>query len=627
MPTDIPLTDNAPSDRFCDLVMKGGITSGVVYPLAILELAKSYRFKNIGGTSAGAIAAVATAAAEYRRRNGSMAGFEALRALPAHLGETVGPGSRLLSLFQPSAATSRLFNALLSMLNRRSTGTRWLGGLLGFVRAYAAHAIGGAILGLVLDRGVVWATSQPSWLQAVLLALIGALAAVVWGVYRDVMTGLVPNGFGLCNGGPGLQHSGTPPALVPWLHQLIQSIAGRGPQEPPLTFKDLWHAPGFPPLWLEEVSGRARRSIDLRMFTSNLTHGRPYLLPLEDESSRLFFKASQLRAYFPEDVIDHMVAHARPYASASPGDPDTASAEPDLLELPGEDLPIVVAARLSLSFPLLISAVPLWAIDYQAKRGQRMLRPCWFSDGGICSNFPIHLFDGFLPRWPTFGITIGPRNPYRADVTTWLPETHTQGRGDGWNRFAQKPDALSQLGGFLTSIVTTAQNWNDATSTRMPGVRDRVVHVRLDTAEGGLNLNMPQPLIATLASYGEAAGAKLRDKFCPANATAGATPGWQEHRWVRFNILITSLRDRIQALRTASDLTHHAVPLRDQINDAISAAPLRGDGSSALTAAQAESLHTLLTALEAAEQAFADNQIAQPYRPVPEPSLRVRAPL
>ena len=41
----------APEDRYCDLVMKGGITSGVVYPLAIWTLAKHYRFKNIGGTS------------------------------------------------------------------------------------------------------------------------------------------------------------------------------------------------------------------------------------------------------------------------------------------------------------------------------------------------------------------------------------------------------------------------------------------------------------------------------------------------------------------------------------------------------------------------------------------------
>ncbi len=47
----------------CDLVMKGGITSGIVYPPAVLELSKHYTFQSIGGTSAGAIAAAGTAAA------------------------------------------------------------------------------------------------------------------------------------------------------------------------------------------------------------------------------------------------------------------------------------------------------------------------------------------------------------------------------------------------------------------------------------------------------------------------------------------------------------------------------------------------------------------------------------
>jgi len=46
----------------CDLVMKGGITSGVVYPHAICELAQTYRLKQIGGASAGAIAAAAAEA-------------------------------------------------------------------------------------------------------------------------------------------------------------------------------------------------------------------------------------------------------------------------------------------------------------------------------------------------------------------------------------------------------------------------------------------------------------------------------------------------------------------------------------------------------------------------------------
>ena len=45
---------SAPASRLrrtCDIVMKGGITSGVVYPQAITTLAERYDFKNIGGTS------------------------------------------------------------------------------------------------------------------------------------------------------------------------------------------------------------------------------------------------------------------------------------------------------------------------------------------------------------------------------------------------------------------------------------------------------------------------------------------------------------------------------------------------------------------------------------------------
>src|SRR5262245_23683818 len=108
------LSVNPPEDRFCDLVMKGGITSGVVYPKAIALLANEYRFKNIGGTSAGAIAAAVTAAAEYQRRQTSSgAGFELLESLPKKLGETVSPDqSKLLSLFQPQAKTRRLFTVL-----------------------------------------------------------------------------------------------------------------------------------------------------------------------------------------------------------------------------------------------------------------------------------------------------------------------------------------------------------------------------------------------------------------------------------------------------------------------------------------------------------------------------------
>ena len=70
----------------CDIVMKGGITSGVIYPLAVCELAQVYRLRSVGGASAGAIAAAAAAAAEVGRATGAAAarggGFLGLVPIP-----------------------------------------------------------------------------------------------------------------------------------------------------------------------------------------------------------------------------------------------------------------------------------------------------------------------------------------------------------------------------------------------------------------------------------------------------------------------------------------------------------------------------------------------------------------
>ena len=91
-------------DRFCDIVMKGGIASGVVYPKAVEELAKTSRFKSVGGTSAGAIAAAATAAAEHDRDGG---GFAELAKLP----EFLGAGDNLSALFQPQEPLRGVYEA------------------------------------------------------------------------------------------------------------------------------------------------------------------------------------------------------------------------------------------------------------------------------------------------------------------------------------------------------------------------------------------------------------------------------------------------------------------------------------------------------------------------------------
>src|SRR5690349_18646601 len=103
--------------KYCDVVMKGGITSGVVYPRAVCALSETYQFKSIGGTSAGAIAAAATAAAELGRSKG-LSSFKELETLPQWLG---APGkekgkSNLFTLFQPEAKTRPLFDTLIAFL-------------------------------------------------------------------------------------------------------------------------------------------------------------------------------------------------------------------------------------------------------------------------------------------------------------------------------------------------------------------------------------------------------------------------------------------------------------------------------------------------------------------------------
>src|SRR6478609_4751965 len=104
---------------YCDMVMKGGITSGVVYPKAVTEIAKTHTFKSIGGTSAGAIAAAAAAAAQLgKHRNAPAGGFALLEGLPSFLREQNGSGhTNLFTFFQPQPETRRVFEVLTSVLN------------------------------------------------------------------------------------------------------------------------------------------------------------------------------------------------------------------------------------------------------------------------------------------------------------------------------------------------------------------------------------------------------------------------------------------------------------------------------------------------------------------------------
>ena len=625
-----------PEDRFCDLVMKGGLTSGIVYPKAIALLAQRYRFRSIGGTSAGAIAAAITAAAEFNRRHtGTRDGFDTLSRLPEELQENV-PGTdkrKLLSLFQAQPGTKRLLSTLVSSLNSQGTWHRIGAIVAGLLRAYWPATLI-SILGAV---GVFW--SGAGWLAAMLLLPIALTVSIgVW-VYRDITRQIPDNGFGLCSGLTGDAESAP---LTPWLHGLIQRAAGLGANAPPLTFGMLWKAPGFPPAWVSVADPAGTRSIDLQMFATNLGHGRPYIFPLpkrEEGASRfrnrerLFFRPQELARYLPVDVLRWMTSHGKPY-KVEPGrehlDPPEAEAGAlGLLELPpSHDLPVIFAARMSLSFPVLLSAVPLWAINHDAPQSKRHFCCCWFSDGGISSNFPMHLFDGLVPLWPTFGISLEPKIEGRRNV--YLPQKYTEGYGERWNHFGEGSSA-ARFGGFISAIVRTMQNWNDISLSRMPGVRDRIARVRLEKEEGGMNLNMDSDTIALVSERGELAAKLLLERFDAASPGAAAE-GWDEQRFVRFSVLLNMIEARIFDVANALD---PRCPYATDFDTLIKRAMLEPDAGGPtpappgyerpLTPEQADALRQALAALTL----FAASRkgMRTGFKPVPKPELRVRPPL
>ncbi len=72
----------------CDIILRGGITSGIVYPRAIAKLAETYDFRSIGGSSAGAIAASWTAAAAFAAKRGHDIFQTRIKTHPQELAET-----------------------------------------------------------------------------------------------------------------------------------------------------------------------------------------------------------------------------------------------------------------------------------------------------------------------------------------------------------------------------------------------------------------------------------------------------------------------------------------------------------------------------------------------------------
>lgn len=622
-----------------DVVMKGGITSGVVFPLALCELARTYRLRNIGGTSAGAIAAGLAAAAESGRTRGKQGGFAELAEVPAWLGlrKKGSRRSNMLRLFQPPESTRSLFELLLvaiqpgAPLVRVAKGMRylllglgirpWLGlvpGLLlaaflalvdppaslaGFVLAAAlwlvAAVFGLALLSLPAPRwrkvlaaigagtAVVVIVAGPpmirelvapelpvaryAWGQegALLLAALGLLGGALWALADRLFVGVPENHFGICTGNTEASGDGAE-GLTPWLHARIQGLAGRKIEDPPLTFEDLERDEANP--------------IRLRVMTTCLTRGRSYLLPFE--TKLYYFEPEAFEALFPRQVVNFMVKEAKEWSGSD--QPARSDYEVNRflfpkLPLPLKRLPIVVAVRMSLSFPLLLSACPLWTIDWKREGNQKAgddwsewvkenrdvwnaikktpekklpagapqnlpkASICWFSDGGVCSNFPVHLFDRLLPVRPTFAINLKyGEGSKELESRVEIAKSHRSGLRGEWRSLARgEEDPRGSMFEFVGALLSTMQNWADNSMLKVPGYRDRIVHLHLTPDEGGINLDMSPTQIADLSRWGREAGETLVERFTNREAK-GKVLSWDNHRWARLRSTLSFLQDEIE---------------------------------------------------------------------------------
>jgi predicted acylesterase/phospholipase RssA len=524
----------------CDIVMKGGITSGIIYPKVAQALSGTFKFRNIGGTSAGAIAAVATAAAELGRATGKVQdSFEALATLPTKLGKLVGTcpqQTTLKSLFAPEPKTTKAFALLTKLVQRRLDGE-----IVSLVFEDVQIGLTGTLVILAGAWLLSWhyglGLHSVAWLICSSLILVIVFVVLLLLLIRNTVLVISDNDFGLCSGNstPGSPN----PALTPWMEELFDSLAGINAASPPLTFGDLWKggSPNFEPDPNNELMP-LNPAINLELMTSDLTLGLPVRMPFD--LRRYFFRKEDMARFFSSRVVEHLMRHPRTTRDSKAEDYAYFQTLGYYLLPAPADLPVVVAARMSLSFPVLLSAVPLYAVDYtlpvdasKPRAQQRVPEVCWFSDGGITSNFPIHFFDQPLPEWPTFGINLSPfppgkqADPVDQTKNVYLPPKPSQGGTQPvWTRLVEK----KSLPGLFGLMLNTMQNWRDNAQSQLPGYRDRIVTVFRAPDEGGLNLGMSAEIIERLALRGAAAGRILVDAF----GDPGTGNRWNAHRWTRF---------------------------------------------------------------------------------------------
>lgn len=591
--------------RSCNLVMKGGVTSGVVFPGAIRVLATRYRFKQLGGTSAGAIAAVFAAAAEYRRREGGQsAGFDAMWQISQDLSKpaTGSSGKTVLeALFAPNHATTSLYHVMSAVAHSDRSPFRPLRVSLALARSYPLPAaliavgVAGSAVGFKgLIQGTGKAEASVTALAGTWTALAG-LGTLTWTAVVGGHRALRRNHLGLSTGHEHRATSEEPLRFTNWLHRSLQGIIGRPPNQP-LTFGDLapkTYAAARNPAQRDKMLGNlspgdlqaydkvTATDIHLRQITTHLTEGRPVVLPFDagtTDAKGYYFRPDEWAEYFPPDVLKHLCDHSERKVAFTEAEARAGRFEYYRLP-PPEHFPVVVSTRMSMSFPGLFSVVPLYGPGFLKKPrdpdvvdawswragvadlepGKARFAPVRFGDGGLTSNFPLTLFDELVPSEPTFALNleygrplphgVPPPDGHKPGMTSWVylvePEPLREDCKDDKDaslNWRPLPRRVDSVPKYVSSIIEAARNWSDTSMIALPGYAECVAHIVIGRGLGGTNLAMDASQIFRLRRLGVAAGQLLLERF----TRPPGTWDWEVHRAAGFVTLTADMERLLQ---------------------------------------------------------------------------------
>lgn len=590
--------DKSPTNE-CDLVMKGGIASGVVYGSAVKRIAQDYRFRSVAGTSAGAIAAVVTAAAEYRRQTVRAAGEEGEFSGFLKIGEKVDELARgIEGLFQAKPRYQKLLRALIAT-TEASHGAGFAQKFRLFLSAFIGVREVLIFLAFFLLSALTFRGGDMIGGGALILAAVVGPLIFALGRFAYLLLTLKRDDFGMCT---GLGANGSQ-GVTDWIHEAVQDVAGK-PLSEPLTVGDLW---GPEPATEDETRSPG---VVLVTMTTDLTSSRPYRTPIGDE--RHYFTEREMAELFPEEVVAHLkkcgqrVGRIRPPAIPWWRQNLKKRWADDILWRmpPARDFPVVMSARLSLSFPVLFTTVPLWrkdsgylkrpeasdeetlVVDPYGDGDTMILRRCLMSDGGLSSNFPVHFFDSFLPRRPTFGITLGEwsadhdgeakspnvgqcgatgcgcdptvKEALRDRVEVYDIDGEQHRKHGSPDHDDNRTRMMGGTLGFVMRMVDTAKDWKDNLQARLPGNAERIIQIKLTSKEGGYNLAMDEATLRRMNAIGALAGEMLVEKF-----SENRFRRFDEHRYLRALSFAREFSERLSSMRAALDKPAGIAGLRD----------------------------------------------------------------